>query len=199
MPTPHIDENVLDRYAMGTLPGAAIPQVEEHLLSCSFCQSRLVETDDFLTHFRAAVTQVELHTAPFWRRFLNAQRFIWGGSAVLAAGLVLLLVTGEPRLNKPEPAMVLMQSLRGPEEQAQIAKGSPSLLIFDLPMASTHPSYEVEVVDTAGKQILKGQGIVKDDRLAFPIQKLAPAGYWVRIYQKQPARALVAEYGLQAK
>jgi hypothetical protein len=199
MPTPHIDENVLDRYAMGTLPGAAIPQVEEHLLTCSLCQSRLVETDDFVIHFRAAATQVELQPASFWQRFLSAYRLIWGGSAVAAAGLMLLLVTGEPRLSKPQPAVVLMQSLRGPEEQAQIAKGSPSLLIFDVPIPATHPSYEVEVVDTAGKQILKGQGIVKDDRLAFPIQKLAPAGYWVRIYQKQPARTLVAEYGLQAK
>jgi hypothetical protein len=199
MPTPHIDENVLDRYAMGTLPGAAIPQVEEHLLSCSLCQSRLVETDDFLIHFRAAATQVELHTAPFWQRFVNAQRLIWGGSAVAAAALMLLLVSGEPRFSKPQPAMVLMQSLRGPEEQAQIAKGSASLLIFDVPIPATHPSYEVEVVDTAGKQILKGQGIVKDDRLAFPVQRLAPAAYWVRIYQKQPARTLVAEYGLQAK
>jgi hypothetical protein len=199
MPTPHIDENVLDRYAMGTLPEAAVPQVEEHLLICSFCQTRLVETDDFLVHFRTAATQVELYTAPFWQRFLNAQRLIWGGFAVSVAGLVLLLVTGEPRLSKPQPAMVLMQSLRGPEEQAQIAKGSPSLLIFDLPIPATHPTYEVEVVDTAGRQILKGQGIVKDDRLAFLIQKLAPAGYWVRIYQKQPTRALVAEYGLEAK
>jgi hypothetical protein len=199
MPTPHIDENVLDRYAMGTLPEAAIPQVEEHLLSCSLCQTLLLETDDFLVHFRAAATQVELYTIPFWQRFLNAQRLIWGGSAVAVAGLVLLLVTGEPRLSMPEPAMVLMQSLRGPEEQAQIAKGSPSLLIFDLPIPATHPTYEVEVVDTAGKQILKGQGIVKDDHLAFLIQKLAPAGYWVRIYQKEPARALVAEYGLEAK
>lgn len=199
MPTPHIDENVLDRYAMGTLPEAAIPQVEEHLLICSLCQSRLVETDDFLIHFRTAATQVELYTAPFWQRLLTTPRLIWGSSAVMAAGLALLLITGEPPISKPQPAMVLMQSLRGPEEQAQIAKGRPSLLIFDLPIPATHPAYEVEVVDTAGKQILKGQGIVKEDRLAFLIQKLAPAGYWVRIYQKEPARALVAEYGLQAK
>ena len=199
MPTPHIDENVLDRYAMGTLPDAAIPPVEEHLLSCSLCQSRLVETDDFVVHFRAAATQVELHTATFWQRFLSAQRFVWGGSAVLAAGLVLLMVSGDPRLNKAQPATVLMQSLRGPEEQVQIAKGSPSLLIFDVAIPATHPSYEVEVVDTAGRQVLKGQGIVKEDRLAFPIRKLAPAAYWVRIYQTQPARTLVAEYGLQAK
>jgi hypothetical protein len=109
------------------------------------------------------------------------------------------MVSGEPRVSKEQPATVLMQSLRGPEEQAQIAKGSPSLLIFDVAIPATHPSYEVEVVDTAGRQILKGQGIVKEDRLAFPIRKLAPAAYWVRIYQTQPARTLVAEYGLQAK
>ena len=125
---------------MGTLPGAAIPQVEEHLLSCSLCQSRLVETDDFLIHFRAAATQVELQPASFWQRFLNAQRLIWGGSAVAAAALVLLLVSpASRRLSKPQPATVLMQSLRGPEEQAQIAKGSPSLLIFDVPIPATAP------------------------------------------------------------
>ena len=142
---------------MGTLPDAAIPPVEEHLLSCSLCQSRLVETDDFVVHFRAAATQVELHTATFWQRFLSAQRFVWGGSAAVAAGLVLLMVSGEPRLSKEQPAIVLMQSLRGPEEQVQIAKRSPSLLIFDVAIPATHPSYEVEVVDTAGKPVLKGQ------------------------------------------
>src|SRR5260370_345699 len=87
MPTPHIDENVLDRYAMGTLPGAAIPQVEEHLLSCSFCQSRLLETDDFLTHFPPALTHVDLHTHPFCRTFRNSRR----------AAIGCVFIKGSPR------------------------------------------------------------------------------------------------------
>ena len=72
MPAPHIEENVLDRYAMGTLPGESIPKVEEHLLDCFFCQSRLVQTDEFLVYFRAAATQLDLRPVPLWQRLLNA-------------------------------------------------------------------------------------------------------------------------------
>jgi hypothetical protein len=31
------------------------------------------------------------------------------------------------------------------------------------------------------------------------VGRLAPAAYWVRVYQRQPAKVLVAEYGLEAK
>ena len=199
MPVPHIEENVLDRYAMGTLPGESIPKVEEHLLDCFFCQSRLVQTDEFLAIFRAAATQVELRPVPLWQRLVNAQRLLWGGSAVVAAGLVLLMVPGVPEQIKPQPAIVLMQSLRGPEARTEVARGRPSLLIFDVPIVPGRRDFEIEVVDTAGNEVLKGNGNVKEDHLTFSIGRLAPARYWVRVYQRQPARVLVAEYGLQAK
>jgi hypothetical protein len=48
-PTPHVREDLLDQYAMATLPERSAAEVEEHLLSCSLCQKRLVETDEFLT------------------------------------------------------------------------------------------------------------------------------------------------------
>ena len=199
MPAPHIEENVLDRYAMGTLPGESIPKVEEHLLDCFFCQSRLVQTDEFLAIFRAAATQVELRPVPLWQRLVNAQRLLWGGSAVVAAGLVLLMVPGVPEQIKPQPAIVLMQSLRGPEARTEVARGRPSLLIFDVPIMPGRRDFDIEVVDTAGNEVLKGNGNVKEDHLTFSIGRLAPARYWVRVYQRQPARVLVAEYGLQAK
>ena len=199
MPAPHIEENVLDRYAMGTLPGESIPKVEEHLLDCFFCQSRLVQTDEFLVYFRAAATQVDLRPVPLWQRLLNAQRLLWGGSAVVAAGLMLLMVPGVPEQMKPQPAIVLMQSLRGPEARTEVARGRPSLLIFDVPIVPARTDFEIEIVDTAGNEILKGNGKVKEDHLTFPIGRLAPAAYWVRVYQRQPAKVLVAEYGLEAK
>jgi len=196
MPAPHIEENVLDRYAMGTLPGESIPKVEEHLLDCFFCQSRLVETEEFLTHFRAAATQLDMRPVPLWQRLQNAQRLLWGGSAVMAAALMLLLIPGVPEQMKPQPAVVLMQSLRGPEARTQVARGRPGLLIFDVPIVQARTDFEIEIVDTAGNEILKGNGSVKEDHLTFPIGKLAPAAYWVRVYQRQPAKVLVAEYGL---
>jgi len=199
MPAPHIEENVLDRYAMGTLPGESIPKVEEHLLDCFFCQSRLVEADDFLLQFRAAATQVDMRPASLWQRLQNAQRLLWGGSAVLAAGLMLLLTPSIPQQMRPQPAIVMMQSLRGPEARMQIARGRPGLLIFDVPIAPARTDFEIEIVDTGGHEVLKGNGIVKEDHLTFSVGRLAPAAYWVRVYQRQPAKVLVAEYGLEAK
>jgi hypothetical protein len=195
----HIDDNLLDRYAMGTLPAAAIPNVEEHLLGCSFCQGRLVEIDEFLPLFRAAASLVVVRPEPFWKRFQRGQRLIWGGSAVVTAAVMLLLISGAPQVVRPQPAILMMQSLRGPEAKAQMARGTPGLLVFDVPLLPGRPDYEIEVVDTAGNPILKGAATVKEEQLTFRIEKLAPAAYWVRVYQKQPTRVLVAEYGLQAK
>jgi hypothetical protein len=199
MPAQHIEENVLDRYAMGTLSGESIPIIEEHLLSCPACQSRLLEADHFLTHFRAAATQLDVRPAPLWKRFANTQRLLWGSSAVVAAALALFLTTGEPHRLTSQPVAVQLQSLRGPESQAEVTGGRPGLLIFDVPIAAGHTDYQVEIVDTGGNEILKGNGQVNEDRLTFRIEKLPPATYWVRVYSGQPERQLIAEYDLRAK
>jgi hypothetical protein len=89
--------------------------------------------------------------------------------------------------------------LRGPESQAEVTGGRPGLLIFDVPIAAGHADYQVEIVDTGGNEILKGNGQVKEDHLTFRIEKLPPAAYWVRVYSGQPERQLIAEYGLRAK
>jgi hypothetical protein len=199
MPGTHIDENVLDRYAMGTLPEVSIPRVEEHLLNCPFCQSRLVETDEFLVHFRAAAAQVDARPVPLWERFQHVSRLLWSGSAVVAAACMLVMISGAPQPGKSHAALVSMQSLRGPEARAEMSWGRPGILVFDLPVKSDHAAYAIEIVDTAGRAILQGEGKVKDGQLTFPVQRLARAAYWVRVYQQQPSRTLVAEYGLEAK
>jgi len=199
MSKPHIEEELLDRYAMGTLPGESIPEVEEHLLVCSFCQSRLVETDAFLVYFRAAATQVDAHPAPFWMRLRSAGRFLWGGSAVVTAALLLLLFSGWPRHTALQPAIVQMHSLRGPESQAQMSSGRPGRLIFDVSVLPSDTDYAIEIVDTAGSRILEAGASVKDAKLTFLVNELSTGAYWVRVYRTRPARELVAEYGLQAK
>ncbi len=54
-------------------------------------------------------------------------------------------------------------------------------------------------MDTGGNEVLKGNGVVKEDHLTFRIEKLPAATYWVRVYSGQPERQLIAEYGLRAK
>jgi hypothetical protein len=51
----HITEDLLERYAMGTLPEAEQVPLEEHLLVCAFCQDRLQIEDDFIAGLRTMV------------------------------------------------------------------------------------------------------------------------------------------------
>ena len=50
----HPAEDVLERYAMGTLSEAEVVPVEEHLLLCPSCCARVVFLDDFVGSIRAA-------------------------------------------------------------------------------------------------------------------------------------------------
>lgn len=52
----HIDEDVLEQYAMGQLDpdSAQLATVEEHLLICSACQQSLQELERFLAALRHA-------------------------------------------------------------------------------------------------------------------------------------------------
>ena len=197
MSIPHLDEEVLDRYAMGTLPQESIPGVEEHILSCPFCQARLVETDEFLIHFRAAATQIDAHRDVYWRRFFRLRRPIWSIPAVIAAALALLIIS--PRHAKPQPAVLLLQSLRGPESRALMSSKRPYLMTFDLFVDSAQTDYEVEIVDDVGKVILEAHAQLAQNHLTVLVNKLEPGVYWVRVYRMQAVRELMEEYGLQVE
>jgi anti-sigma factor RsiW len=191
---PHIEEDLLDQYAMGTLPQDSAQHVEEHLLSCTVCQARLKETDEFLAVY--SVAAAEMQTRVPWRGIhLAPARAVWASAAVLAAAAALWIAV--PRRSSAPPATVWMQSLRGPESQAHVASGKPALLVFDLPVAASATNYEIEVVDPAGNPVLTAPAQLTKGRLSG-LLKLASGTYWVRVYHTQPRKELVAEYGLEA-
>jgi len=194
-PTPHIREDLLDQYAMAILPERLAAEVEEHLLSCSLCQKRLVETDEFLTVFRAAATQVDARPARQPGRW-PSRIIACAGAAAAVAALLVFLISGERQNAKPS-AMLLMQSFRGPEAAAHMVSGRPYRLAFDLSVQTT-VDYEVEIVDEIGNGILKIGAEVRNGRLTVPLEKLARGSYWVRVYRTRPDRQVVAEYGLRA-
>ena len=41
----HPGDEDLEQYALGSLPEAAVPALEQHLLVCAACQDRMNETD----------------------------------------------------------------------------------------------------------------------------------------------------------
>jgi hypothetical protein len=138
----HIEENLLDQYALGTLSPESIAELEEHLLVCSFCQSRLVEADELLILFREAATLEDASTTPRWRNAFAFRTSFWSGAAAALTALLILLITGDSHRAKLPPAILLMQSLRGPEAGAKMASARPILLVFDMAVQASR-DYEI--------------------------------------------------------
>jgi hypothetical protein len=153
-----------------------------------------VETDEFLTVFREAATQVDARPAQQPELMAVSDNCLRAAAAF--AALLVFLISGERQNAKPS-AMLLMQSFRGPEAAAHMVSGRPYRLAFDLSAQAT-VDYEVEIVDEIENAILKIGAEVRNGRLTVPLEKLARGSYWVRVYRTQPDGQVVAEYGLRA-
>jgi hypothetical protein len=186
----HVDEKFLDQYAAGTLQADHVAAVEEHLLECELCQSRLVQADQFIALFRAA-SQSQCWSAKYrpWK--------LLGPAGLVAAALTLILVP--PREQLTAPATVLLRSLRKPDAALSIVFGRPALLVFDPPVLSDSPNYLAKIVDLNGAQVLTRQTAVKEGQPAILIEKLPRGAYWVRLYRQQEGNTPVAEYGLKVE
>jgi hypothetical protein len=193
----HIEDNLLDQYALGTLPAEVIPELEEHLLVCSFCQTRLVEADELLILLREAVPIEKATPQPL--RFPAFRYTLWSTATIALTVLLTVLFTGDLHRVKPQPAILLMQSLRGPEAAAEMSSSKPVLLVFDLAVQANPSDYAVEIVDPVGNQVLKKGVELRDGRLAVLVDRLARGSYWVRLYRQQLPPELMAEYQLRAE
>ena len=194
----HIEEDLLDQYAMGTLSGESVQEVEEHLLICRSCQTRLAETDEFLAVFSAAVTEQDAHPSRGWKGIVLSRTGLWAGAVALAS-LAVFLMVGPRQDTRPPAVTILMQSFRGADLDRSVAPGKPMVLVFDLPVHAPPANYEIDVVDTAGNEVVVAGAELRSGQLAARFGKLASGSYWVRVYRTQSTRELVAEYGLRVE
>jgi anti-sigma factor RsiW len=193
---PHIDDELLDRYASGSLSGELLPALEEHLLSCPHCQTRLTQADEFVALFRQAATQPDARPQPLFRRLFNVRVLIWMGAAAAVAA-VFALMSADLRKPPAISATVFMRTLRGPESAAAVTPGKPVRLVFDLTPAGAAGDYEIRIVDLLGKPVLAIPAEFSDGHLSVLIRKPKSGSYWVRVYRKA-SNELIAEYGLRA-
>ena len=54
----HISEDDLEQYTMRTMPEADLDHLDGHLLICSECRDRLVETEQYVAAIRAAAVRL---------------------------------------------------------------------------------------------------------------------------------------------
>jgi len=199
MPASHPEDELLDRYASGTLPEQCLAGVEEHLLTCTECQSRLKTSDEFVMLFRMAAVESDVRQGHGWRLFWKPGVAIHAASWTTAVAMlaILLLLKGPFDGTPTAPAPVLMQALRGPEASAEVTAGKRALLVFDL-VPAAGVNYEARIVNPVGAEIRASKVSTKDGHLAAVVERLLPGSYWVRVYRTDAPEPLT-EYGLRAR
>jgi hypothetical protein len=189
---PHLDDRQIDEYSTGVLPEPLLAQAEEHLLACTECQQRLVQTDEFVALFREAVQEQAPARAGWrsWSPFGRTAAWV-GAAAVVALAVVIPL-----QVREGPTATIMLQSLRGPESTVQTSSRTPLRLVFDVPAADAG---RVQIVDLAGKQVAETAAESASGSAVAKVEGLPRGSYWVRLYAKSNPAELLSEYALKAK
>lgn len=189
-----LSEQELDEYMLNRVEGPQLDSIEEHLLFCTQCQSR-VETDlEFVREFRAAArSRARPRPLPAWR---------WSAAGGLAASVLLgvwLLREAPPSSAGGSPILVNLNVTRGlPLDHAAVAPAGRIIhLSAGLDELPSLPVYMVEVATTGGDRILRKAVAPTRGRLELALDEPLNAGvYWVRLHD---GGALLREFALRVE
>jgi hypothetical protein len=201
----HVPEDSLELYSMGRLPEAELEGVEEHLLLCEVCRSRVEELDEFIRTFRetAQVVPVRAQSGKQPKRLLKrlvGGWTLWRPAYGLAGALAVLLVVVAIRQPAPEPGPVSeihLQAMRS-SEVVEAKANTPLNLRLDLSMLAPHPAYDVRIADSRGAVVWRSSVTPRGEYAIANVGGGLRAGqYWVRVYSG--AGTLLREYSLRVR
>lgn len=188
----HIEETTLERYSMGSLEEEAATEVEQHLLLCEACQTRVTQADIYIRSMKRAVP--ELPAAP--ERWRWNFRLLLPAFAVCALLIAAAVVRLSPRIDQ-SPAAIALFAMRGTETHAQGPAARTLLLRPDVNGLPASPSYRLDLVDASGS--LTWQGVLSGDAKS-PGAIVPPQSrgvYFVRV--SLPSGQLLREYALELR
>ncbi len=189
-PGGHFSEDRLELYAFNRMPEPECARLEEHLLVCGTCQSRLSEIDGYIGVMKVAAVEPR-KKPPERSRKLILTSPLWVGGLVLIAAV--LFYTPPPR--QTQPSEIELQSQRGSASlMAHGLAGAPLSLSIDATSLPKMPAYRLEVVNAEGGQVWQASVASEGNRIRTSVQRnLKPGTYWVRLY----GDSLLREYGLE--
>jgi hypothetical protein len=179
----HVNDELLERYAMNRLSETESETVEDHIATCAHCLNRLDETTAFVNGMREALKndrKEEQEWAESPRKFPKwIQR--WGGAPVWAgaafAVAVALFMVNRPG-NLPAPAMITLDGTRG----ASTVVHGTGPFDFEVFMPEEGKSYHVELLDAGGgKRWESDVPGVKGRLHALVKQRVAPGQYYLHV------------------
>ncbi|HYP14278.1 MAG TPA: zf-HC2 domain-containing protein [Bryobacteraceae bacterium] len=195
----HIEDELLELYAMKKLTESESEPVEEHLLVCHGCQDRLAETENFISTFRAAAEKLNHEPAReplserwFGRFFKMPKLMLVPALAGIAAIAVMVRISD---VNQ-SPQIAELQSLRSGESTISVEAGRPVQLKLGAEGLSSQKNFTIHVVDSAGKLLWSRDAVWSSGWLTATIdKKLGAGGFWVRLFDAEQNKQ-VREYRL---
>jgi hypothetical protein len=166
-------------------------QLEEHLLVCGQCRSRLNEMDGYIAVMKAAAIDPRKKPPERSRKLILTSPLWAGGLALIAA---LLFYPASPR--PMQPAEIELQSLRGGPSSlmSHAPAGAPLSLTIDATSLPKLPAYRLEIVDAHGGPVWQASVSPEGQRIRTRVPRnLSKGTYWVRLY----GDTLLREYGLE--
>ena len=197
----HASDETLESYAMGSLEGPVLAEVEEHLLVCPHCQEQLKEIDSYVGAMRNAAAGLDLKDESrkeFWARVSGALTFRRIGWTMAIAALLILGVSlrlGLRSSPSAQPLALVLETNRGSELQ-RAPSGRPLTFSLDVTGLPVLPAYDVEAVDAKGAVQAQFHAVTAQSGIEIRLAEgLRRGNYFVRIYS--PSRELLREYGVQ--
>jgi len=189
----HMDPDEMERYSLGNTSEDELAGLEEHLLVCESCRSRIDETDQYVASMTRAAAEFRRLDSPARANWNVAHMF---RLLALAAGIIIVAGLAWRWFGSPQAMFAVnLIATRANGSESIAPAGRPLQLHPDLTGLAPAPSYRVEVVDAGGAQVWRGDLVSPHDSVSVPHQ---PAGtYFVRIYSA--AGTLLREFGLEIR
>jgi len=191
----HINEEEIEQYSLGTVPAEQLASLEEHLLACEACQSRVQKSDEFLAAMRGAGDEYRRNAVFSRRRFGMRLTPIMAGTAAMFLAAVGWEVSQRGGVT---PYRVELEATRGGSETVvpKAPAGRSLEVKLDVATVPAAAVYRVEVVDDSGRAVWQGQASAQNYRLTVSLPRLRAGDYFIRVYDL--AGKLLREFGLEA-
>jgi hypothetical protein len=207
----HPSDEMFERYLLRQSDEAEFEVVENHILMCPDCVTRLEEAESFISTFKAACREmpvthrehsVAASVAKHILSWLTPLRLSWtAGLAVILAALIV--APAQFALRRPVlPAQVTLSAWRGAESVSVPAKRPLNLHLssIDLPDGTV----AVQLVDALGREVSHGSAWINQESASVSLPALqTPGAYFLRLYSvadtKSGERDLLREFAFQAR
>lgn len=199
----HFDEESLELYAFGRLAEARAELLEEHLLICEGCRTRLDTTENYMKAM--ARGSLKLQKEPVKPGlFSNVSGwFRWPAMVWVpaAAALCVIIVVSAVNLRRGEAILppVAVSLMANRAEAPVVQAHHPLILHLDTRgLELNSPKVQVTLVDANGKKLDESDAVFGPFVDFTTTRSLQPGGYFVRILKPGSAES-AREFALDVR